>query len=717
MSITSLKIFRQICCGCVAGFRLPRGSDWAVAERLLAEGALTLTNSRRRALLLSTSLIGLMVVGSTYAADQTYQFDIPAESLGQALTDFSKASSQQIVFSEDTTAGKRAAGIHGRYTADQALRALLSGSGLVAEVNSSGVLMVQPKNAEAASNDGAARLETVVVTGTLLRTAGADAAPVTVIDRAAMKAQGFASPQDAIRSLPSNFAGDINPESSFSQQGGLGNSSLNYGEASAPNLHGLGATATLSLLDGQRLPLGSQGVSADISLMPQIALDRIEVLRDGASPTYGADAVAGVVNFITRTPFDGAETDLRAGFATQGGAQQDQVAQLVSQTWDGGGGLLAYQFDHSSPLTVGDRPYQFQGVYPDFNTVLSQQNQNAIYGKVVQEIGSIGTLTASALYGDRASSSYGLQGADETLRTYNTEQQIYSAEFDADIGGGWRSRSYGQIGVNSLRFGTQVLGTQVFPFNLSVGGHDYTFHSVVDGALFELPAGAVSVAIGGQIRWEDRRFETSSLGRSVYAVFGEINAPLISDSADIPFVQSLTLSAAARYDHYSDFGGTTNPRIGVVWGVVPGLKINGTYSTSFRAPAFFELETLDAESIAYAPFDSLSPTGSTAALFLTGGNPKLKPETSRNYTIGFDYQSAELPGFVANADYYNISFNNRIGVPDPAGALFSDLGNPLFAQYVDRAPTSNQIQDGLSYPIFVNLLSGPGNAGDNTGSG
>src|ERR1700761_4164073 len=126
-----------------------------------------------RKLFLSSTALMALALGAmpAWAAGPEYQFDIPAESLSLALTDFSAASSQQIIFSEEVVKGRATPGLHGRYTSDAALSALLSGTDLKAVTNTSGVLMVQPKNVRAAldgaAENGAAQtvagLETVIV--------------------------------------------------------------------------------------------------------------------------------------------------------------------------------------------------------------------------------------------------------------------------------------------------------------------------------------------------------------------------------------------------------------------------------------------------------------------------------------------------------------------------------------------------------------------------
>ena len=134
---------------------------------------------------------------------------------------------------------------------------------------------------------------TIVVTGSRIRGA-AVAGDVITLDQEAIIAAGQVDLGEAIRSLPQNFSGGQNP--GIGTGAGLINSNLN--SASSANLRGLGPDATLTLLNGHRLPYDSAFGGVDISAIPLAALDRIEVLPDGASALYGSDAVAGVVNVI-----------------------------------------------------------------------------------------------------------------------------------------------------------------------------------------------------------------------------------------------------------------------------------------------------------------------------------------------------------------------------------------------------------------------------------
>ncbi len=123
------------------------------------------------------------------------------------------------------------------------------------------------------------------------------------LDRTAIQNSGYANTAELMRTLPQNFGGGIQPTT----LGTLGESTNNISSASTLNLRGLGAESTLTLIDGHRIASdGFVGGVVDVSAIPLAAVDRVEVLTDGASAIYGADAVGGVVNFILRQDYDGA---------------------------------------------------------------------------------------------------------------------------------------------------------------------------------------------------------------------------------------------------------------------------------------------------------------------------------------------------------------------------------------------------------------------------
>src|SRR5690606_7738103 len=111
---------------------------------------------------------------------------------------------------------------------------------------------------------------------------------------------------------------------------------LNYSGGSTPNLRGLGPGSTLTLINGHRLGYDGLGGAVDISLIPLDALERIEVVMDGSSAVYGSDAIAGVVNFITRKDYTGARSTASIGSATQGGGLDRRFSQMFGHAWNEG---------------------------------------------------------------------------------------------------------------------------------------------------------------------------------------------------------------------------------------------------------------------------------------------------------------------------------------------------------------------------------------------
>jgi iron complex outermembrane receptor protein len=152
--------------------------------------------------------------------------------------------------------------------------------------------------------DQAKKVERIEVTGSRIkRTDMEGALPVSTIDRADIDMSGQISVSDLLRGTTFNSTGSQRPTSGSSQQG-----------VSTINLRGLGADRTLILVDGRRLPKSpSSGAVQDLNTIPIGAVERVEILSDGASALYGSDAMGGVVNIITRKDFNGAELTVGAG--------------------------------------------------------------------------------------------------------------------------------------------------------------------------------------------------------------------------------------------------------------------------------------------------------------------------------------------------------------------------------------------------------------------
>jgi outer membrane receptor protein involved in Fe transport len=195
--------------------------------------------------------------------------------------------------------------------------------------------------------------------------------------------------------------------------------------------------------------------------------------------------------------------------------------------------------------------------------------------------------------------------------------------------------------------------------------------------------------------------------RRVRSVFGELNVPIFSSGYRLPGFERLELSAAFRYDDYSRTGSTVDPKLGLLWSPLPGLRLRGSYSTSFRAPLLSEV--VGDYNVIYFPAFLLytdprqAPAGSTA-LFLQGNNPDVRPETSRTWTLGGEWEPGFAPGLRLTANYYSIRFSDRIALPT---AFVVVIGNPAFEPIIDRDPAPARVADLVAGAEAVLDFTGP----------
>ena len=174
------------------------------------------------------------------------------------------------------------------------------------------------------ANEGSAN-EEIVITGTIFRRTNTETpSPVTVLSSESLARRGITNVSDAVRAVSADSSGSI--PNAFAAGFGAG--------ASAPSLRGLGVNSTLTLFDGQRVtnyPLSDDGqrLFVDLNTMPRVSIERVEVLKDGASSTYGADAIGGVVNVIQRKIFNGLDATIEAGTSEHGGGNQYRGSVLA----------------------------------------------------------------------------------------------------------------------------------------------------------------------------------------------------------------------------------------------------------------------------------------------------------------------------------------------------------------------------------------------------
>lgn len=201
---------------------------------------------------------------------------------------------------------------------------------------------LMPAMAQAQS---APAVEAVTVTGTSIRGVAPIGASVITVGPQEIQKHGGQTLDEILKSIPA-----------LSNMGQVGQGQHNSTYFS-PNIHQLGGSAsgsTLVIMDGLRFPLGGTSHSQpDPSIIPTIAIQRVEVLADGSSSIYGSDAVAGVINFITRQDYDGLLLQAEGGGAndyTKYGA-----SALAGTTWEGGGAMIAIQHSYISNISMASR--------------------------------------------------------------------------------------------------------------------------------------------------------------------------------------------------------------------------------------------------------------------------------------------------------------------------------------------------------------------------
>ncbi|MCC7413562.1 MAG: TonB-dependent receptor plug domain-containing protein, partial [Gammaproteobacteria bacterium] len=210
----------------------------------------------------------------------------------------------------------------------------------------------------AAAAEDSATLETVVITGTSIRGTEVIGSTVQTIDSAAIANSGRATVADLLRELPVNFAGGV--AKSDNSRGGQDTASAgaNLTGGQGVNLRGLGALSTLVLVDGRRVAASGQfGDFVDVANIPAAAIERIEILPDGASAIYGSDAVGGVVNIILKEHFEGIGALARYGVTTQGGGEELQASVVWGGRWDGGRAVVGYEYSDQKRIDAADRDF------------------------------------------------------------------------------------------------------------------------------------------------------------------------------------------------------------------------------------------------------------------------------------------------------------------------------------------------------------------------
>jgi outer membrane receptor protein involved in Fe transport len=207
--------------------------------------------------------------------------------------------------------------------------------------------MAQDTDAQAADQKSQS-LETIVVTGSNIRRVDIETSnPVVTIDKAAIQQSGKLTLGDLVQDLPASTGPVMNPR--VNNGGGTGSANV--------SLRGLGSARTLVLVNGHRV------LNADINAIPADAIERIEVLTDGASSVYGSDAVGGVVNFILRSNYQGAEFSADYGISDRDDGQRQGYHFIFGQTTDKGSIMAGVDYNKFDSVLAANRDFSKNAIY------------------------------------------------------------------------------------------------------------------------------------------------------------------------------------------------------------------------------------------------------------------------------------------------------------------------------------------------------------------
>lgn len=647
-------------------------------------------------LLLGTAGAIFAAIPAAHAQDRdTQAYRLPAQPLGDALRAVARSGDRQLVADAATLEGRRAPALNGDFTLEDAVRALLAGSDMTAQFQGRTVIIrgrAQPPREEVA---GAAADNPILVTGSRIKGAKVPAAVFT-LGQTDIRRAGQPDLGEAIRSLPQNFSGGQNPGVA---PGTVGLNNQNLTGGSSANLRGLGPDATLTLLNGHRLSYGSSIQAVDISAIPLAAVDRIEVVADGASAIYGSDAVGGVVNVILKRDYEGLSTMARFGEATDGGGDEQQYSLTAGHRWNAGGLLLAYDFSRSSAIDAVDRSYT--RYMPSDATLVPWRRSHSALLSAHHEIIADTFISLDATYNHRVSESTldyggGLRYVNRpVVQTFSIAPSITT-----EVVPGWSMTLEGVYGKDRTEYDQRAFSGQT-QTSRSYGCYCNTIKSVeltAQGSLAHLPAGDIRIAMGAGYRNNHFTYRATSLNRDIadgtidsYYGYGELQVPLVAPEQDLPWADSLSLSGAVRYERYSRRSEVATPKVGIVYAPIRDLDIKGSWGKSFKVPRlsqqYQELSTTLYQASLLG--GSAYPQGSTVMLY-GGGNSELKPERATTWSAGFAFHPSAIPSFNLEVSYFNVRYRGRIIQPISGVNLYTALSDPAYSDYFLFNPSADE---------------------------
>jgi iron complex outermembrane receptor protein len=550
-----------------------------------------------------------------------------------------------------------------------------------------------------------ATLDSIIVTGTRVadRTVAESLAPIDILSREALRATGTTELATALsRALPSlNFP----------------RPAINDGTDTVrpAQIRGLSPDHVLVLVNGKRYHSGalvnvngSQGRSSspvDLNTIPISAIERVEVLRDGASAQYGSDAIAGVINIVLKGRDSGGSASVRGGQYSAGDGRQYQANADAGLSLGEGFAHLSGQFG-SQDQTDRARPFigTPSATSPPLGQVVQRQGDPEVDTQSLTFNAEIpfsdsANIYATGIYTERDAISNGFfrpagdarnipsiypNGFLPKINNVSTDYHL-AVGFEGDTAGGTNYDVSYTYGTNELTFDifntlNRSLGptspTEFYAGALEVEQHvvNLDFNKALEWGL-DYP---VTLSYGAE--WREDSFKQSAGEPSSYALGPFANLPgsqvfagfrpsnsgnfdrnnvSVYGGLEADVTDKLSLGLAARYEDYSDFGTDTNWKFSSRYAFTDAIALRGTISTGFRAPSLQQqyFSSTATNFIGGIPFDIVTARVTDPAAIALGAEP-LKAEESTNYSLGLVLQPVDA--LYITIDAYQIEVEDRI---------------------------------------------------------
>lgn len=637
------------------------------------------------------------------------QIDLPSQALSSALLAAGELAKRQIIFPGEEMAGLRAPAIHGTLTTREVIERLLADTAFSAEYTDEAIYIRGRSQAAPTAVSDAGAGPNLFVTGSRIRGA-ISSSPIFKYEAEKLREQGVSDMTALAAAIPQNFMGGQSPAIG---SGAEGRGSLVGNGSTSLNLRGLGPEATLTLVNGHRIAYNQNISAVDLASIPFAAVERVEIMPDGASAIYGSDAIAGVANIILKRDFDGVWANATIGGATSGGYLTQRFSAVTGTRWDDGGVMVTGNYDRNTKILARDRDFTSDVnpdvyLYPEMETI-------GFVASAHQQVGDRVSFNVDGFYSERRTNNGSPYTDALSLHQSGTLSKALSRSFNIAPSmaielGRWDVEIAGVYGTNDVKFANWY-----FPTGANSATHrndTYMGEVSAEGPLIALPAGDVRLAIGAGYR-KDKLVSALPVGtvrgaqHNAFA-YGELNIPLAAPQQAIWGVYRANIDAALRFEDYGNAGRVAVPRFGASVSPTPDFDLKASWGKSFRVPTLFQ-QNYPASVLLFPSFywdASLVPDGRTV-MFVSGGNADLEPERAQSISATLAVHPQALAGLELSATYFKVKYKNRIA--EPMVSLVGMLADPIFGNFVQLAPSIEQILDTID--------TAPNGLEDFTGSG